>query len=71
MIFLKLLIGCGLLHKLRAYGVTDDIFQIIPSSFLKGRRLKLVLDGKVSPEFAINAGVSQGSILGPTLSFIH
>ena len=56
----------GLLHKLRAYGVTDDIFQII-SSFLSGRRLKVVLDGKSSPEFAINAGVPQGSILGPTL----
>ena len=56
----------GLLHKLRAYGVTDGIFQII-SSFLSGRRLKVVLDGKSSPEFAINAGVPQGSILGPTL----
>ena len=31
----------GLLHKLRAYGVTDGIFQII-SSFLSGQRLKVV-----------------------------
>ena len=56
----------GLLHKLRAYGVTDAIFQII-SSFLSGRRLKVVLDGKLSPEFAINAVVPQGSIVSPTL----
>ena len=40
---------------------------LIISSFLSGRRLKVVLDGKSSPEFAINAGVPQGSILGPTL----
>ena len=56
----------GLLHKLRAYSVTDGIFQII-SSFLSGRRLKVVLDGKLSPEFATNAGVAQGSIVGPIL----
>ena len=31
----------GLLHKLKAYGVTDGIFQII-SSFLSGRRFKVV-----------------------------
>ena len=57
----------GLLHKLNAYGVTDGIFQII-SSFLSGPRLKVVLDGKSFPEFAINAGVPiESSILGPTL----
>ena len=31
----------GLLHKMRAYGVTDCNFQII-SSFLSGQRLKVV-----------------------------
>ena len=56
----------GLFHKVRAYGVTDAIFQII-SSFLSGGKLKVVLDGKSSPEFAINAGVPQDSINGPTL----
>ena len=56
----------GLLHKLKAYSVTGEILNII-SSFLTNRRLRVVLDGKFSPEFAINAGVPQGSILGPTL----
>ena len=56
----------GLLCKLKAYSVTGGIFQII-SSFLSGQKLKVVLDGKWSPEFAINAGIPQGSIFGPTL----
>ena len=45
-----------LLQKLKAYVVTDDIFQII-SYFLSDERLKVVLNGKLSPDFAINGGV--------------
>ena len=56
----------GVLHKLRAYDVTNHIFQII-SSFLCGQKLKVVLDSKLSPVFAFNTGVPQSSILGPTL----
>ena len=52
----------GLLHKLTVYGVTGEIH-----SFLTNCRLRAVLDGKSSPEFAINAGVPKGSILGCTL----
>ena len=37
------------------------------SSFLSNRRLRVVLDGKSSQEYPVNAGVPQGSILGPTL----
>ena len=35
------------------------------SSFLSNRRLPVVLDGKSSQEYPVNAGVPQGSILGP------
>ena len=56
----------GLLHKLKAYGVTGEILNI-NSSFLNNRRLGVMLDGKSSPEFTISAGVPQGSILRPTL----
>ena len=41
---------------------SDQIFGLI-SSFLSNRRLRVVLDGKSSQEYPVNAG----SILGPTL----
>ena len=56
----------GLLHKLKFYGISGQIFGLI-SSFLSNSRLKVVLDGKSSKECPVNAGVPQGSILGPTL----
>ena len=56
----------GLLHKLKSYGISSQIFGLI-SSFLSNRRLRVVLDGKSSQEYPINAGVPQGFILGLTL----
>ena len=56
----------GLLHKLKSYGISGQIFGLI-SSFLSNRRLRVVLDGKSSQEYPVNAGVPQGSIHGPKL----
>ena len=62
--------NAGLLHKLKSYGISGQIFGLI-SSFLSNRRLQVVLDGKSSQEYFVNAGVPQGSILGPTLFLLY
>ena len=54
--------NAGLLHKLKSYGISVQIFGLI-SSFLSNRRLRVALDGKSSQEYPVNAGVPQGSTL--------
>ena len=42
--------GAILLHKLKSYGISGQIFGLI-SSFLSNRQLRVVLDGKSSQEY--------------------
>ena len=52
----------GLLHKLKSYGISGQTFGLI-SSFLSNRRLQVILDGKSSQEYPVNASVPQGLFL--------
>ena len=60
----------GLLHKLKSYRISGQIFSLI-SSFLSNRQLHVVLDGKSSQEYLVNVGAHQGSILGPILFLLY
>ena len=59
----------GPLQKLTSYGISGLIFSLT-SSFLLNR-LWVVLDGKSSQDYLVNAGVPQGSILAPTLFLLY
>ena len=59
-----------LLHKLRSYGMSGQIFGLI-SSFVSNSQLQVVLDRMSSQEYLGNAGVPQGSILDPTLFLLY
>ena len=60
----------GLLHKLKSYEISGQIFVLIWYFFSK-RQLWVILDGKSSQEYPVNVGVPQGFILGPTLSLLY
>ena len=49
-----------LLHKLKFYGISGQVFGLI-LSFLSNRQLQVVLDGKSSQEYQVIVGVPQGS----------
>ena len=59
-----------LFHKPKSYGISSQIFGLV-SSFLSNRWLHVILDGKSSQEYPVNAGVPQGFILGTALFLLY
>lgn len=56
----------GLLYKLRKYGINGNLLLWF-KSYLTDRKQRVILNGYNSNWKTINAGVPQGSILGPYL----
>ena len=59
-----------LIYKLKQNGMKDKLLCLL-MDFLKNRRQRVVLNGQFSSWTKVNAGVSQGSILGPLLFLIY
>ena len=60
----------GVIYKLTQDGILRNLLNLL-QNFLKERKQCVVLNGQVSTWENINAGVPQGSILGPLLFLIY
>ena len=60
----------GRIYKLNQNGIKDKLLCLL-IDFLKNRQQRVVLNGQSSSWTKVNAGVLQGSILGPFLFFIY
>ena len=60
----------GIIFKLKQNGVSGKLLSVL-SDFLKDRKQRVILNGKVSSWTGVDGGVPQGSILGALLFLIY
>ena len=60
----------GLIYKLKQNGISGNLLDTI-TDFLNSRKQRVALNGQFSSWTSIEAGVPQGSILGPLLFLIY
>ena len=58
----------GIIFKLRQNGISGQLLNLL-CDFLRNRKERIVLNEQVSTWTNVNAGVPQGSILGPLIFF--
>ena len=60
----------GLIFKLKQNGISGNLINLL-TDFLSNRKQRVVLNGQYSSWANVNAGVPQGSILGPLMFLIY
>ena len=60
----------GIIHRHKRNGISGNLLSLL-TDFLRNRKQRVILNGQSSSWANINAGVLQGSILGPVLFLIY